>query len=96
MAWTFHSRNQCVVCHNSWSEYALAFSSRQLNRAPSMIPAMAPLSWQHPDEEVRLGRASEWSEDPYGELVPYGLKSLLVDDAEFPVVEIRELEIYSA
>src|SRR3954452_4508733 len=59
-----------------------------------MIPAMAPLSWQHPDEEVRLGRVSEWSEDPYGELVPYGLKRLLVDDTEFPIVEIRELEIY--
>ncbi len=30
--WTFHSRAQCLSCHNSWSEYALAFSARQLNR----------------------------------------------------------------
>jgi putative heme-binding domain-containing protein len=29
--WTFHSRNQCMQCHNSWSEYALAFSPAQLN-----------------------------------------------------------------
>jgi putative heme-binding domain-containing protein len=29
--WTFHSRSQCIVCHNSWSEYALAFSPGQLN-----------------------------------------------------------------
>jgi putative heme-binding domain-containing protein len=29
--WTFHSRSQCMSCHNSWSEYALAFSPAQLN-----------------------------------------------------------------
>lgn len=29
--WTFHSRNQCISCHNAWSEYALAFSVGQLN-----------------------------------------------------------------
>ncbi|HEY1192171.1 MAG TPA: PQQ-dependent sugar dehydrogenase, partial [Gemmata sp.] len=32
--WTFHSRTQCLSCHNAWSEYALAFNVRQLNRAP--------------------------------------------------------------
>ena len=31
--WTFHSRNQCLSCHNAWSEYALAFSVPQLNTA---------------------------------------------------------------
>ena len=30
--WTFHSRAQCISCHNSWSEYALAFNTKQLNR----------------------------------------------------------------
>lgn len=30
--WQFHSRNQCLSCHNSWSEYALAFQPEQLNR----------------------------------------------------------------
>ncbi len=29
--WTFHSRTQCMSCHNAWSEYALAFNPRQLN-----------------------------------------------------------------
>ncbi|MFO0825870.1 MAG: c-type cytochrome [Gemmataceae bacterium] len=29
--WTFHSRNQCMQCHNAWSEYTLAFNPRQLN-----------------------------------------------------------------
>jgi putative heme-binding domain-containing protein len=29
--WTFHSRNQCMSCHSSWAEYALAFAPGQLN-----------------------------------------------------------------
>jgi putative heme-binding domain-containing protein len=31
--WTFHSRTQCMTCHNAWSEYTLAFNPRQLNVA---------------------------------------------------------------
>ncbi|MBV9033512.1 MAG: tetratricopeptide repeat protein [Acidobacteriaceae bacterium] len=68
------------------------FHSRELGEI--MIPAMAPLSWQHPDEEVQLGRVSEWCEDETGAVAPYGLKCILVDGEEVPVVEIRELEIY--
>jgi putative heme-binding domain-containing protein len=29
--WRFSSRNECLRCHNPWSEYALAFNVRQLN-----------------------------------------------------------------
>ena len=29
--WTFHSRTQCISCHNAWAEYALAFNPVQLN-----------------------------------------------------------------
>ncbi|MBA4064501.1 MAG: hypothetical protein C0501_12460 [Isosphaera sp.] len=29
--WTFHSRTQCLTCHNTWAEYALAFNPAQLN-----------------------------------------------------------------
>jgi putative heme-binding domain-containing protein len=30
--WQFHSRSQCLSCHNNQSEYALAFLPEQLNR----------------------------------------------------------------
>jgi type VI secretion system protein ImpE len=70
-----------------------ALGSRELGEV--MIPSMAPLSWKHPDEEVRLGRVSVWCEDETGEVAPYGLKCILVDGEEVPIVEIRELEIYS-
>jgi putative heme-binding domain-containing protein len=29
--WTFHSRTQCMTCHNAWTEYTLAFNVGQLN-----------------------------------------------------------------
>jgi putative heme-binding domain-containing protein len=33
--WAFHSRTQCLSCHNAWSEYALAFNPAQLNAVGS-------------------------------------------------------------
>jgi type VI secretion system protein ImpE len=60
-----------------------------------LIPVISPLSWQHNDDEVRLGRATEWCADDNGEEAPYGLKTLLVDGEEVPFLEIRTVEIES-
>jgi len=30
-SWSFASRTQCMICHNAWSEYAMAFTIPQLN-----------------------------------------------------------------
>lgn len=68
------------------------FRSKDLGEV--LLPAVSPLSWQHPDDEVRLGRVSDWSEDEAGEVAPFGFKNLLVDGEEVPFLEIRELEIY--
>lgn len=70
------------------------FRSRDLGDI--LLPALSPLSWQHPDDDVRLGRATEWCEDESGEEAPYGLKALLVDGEEIPFLEIRDLEISPA
>jgi putative heme-binding domain-containing protein len=32
-SWNFASRTQCMVCHNAWAEYAMAFTIPQLNNA---------------------------------------------------------------
>jgi type VI secretion system protein ImpE len=69
------------------------FRSRDLGEV--LLPAMAPLSWQHPDDAVRLGRTTEWCEDESGEISPFGQKMLLVDGEEFPFLELRHLEIYA-
>jgi type VI secretion system protein ImpE len=57
-----------------------------------LLPVVAPLSWQHEDPQVRLGRVTEWV-DMDGTELPMGQKLLLVDGEEFPVLEVRELEI---
>lgn len=58
-----------------------------------LLPALSPLTWRHPEGEVRLGRATEWCADEQGREMPYGLKMLLVDGEEFPLLEVRRLEI---
>jgi type VI secretion system protein ImpE len=58
-----------------------------------LLHAMTALSWQNADELVRLGRLTEWSELDTGEESPVGQKLLLVDDEEFPILEIRELTL---
>ena len=69
------------------------FRSRDLGEV--LLPAMSPLSSQHPDDVVRLGRTTEWCEDESGEIAPFGQKMLLVDGEEFPFLEVRQLEIYA-
>jgi protein involved in temperature-dependent protein secretion len=40
-----------------------------------------------------LGRVTTWEELADGAQAPVGQKLLLVDDEEFPILEVRELEI---
>jgi type VI secretion system protein ImpE len=61
-----------------------------------LLPALAPLSWNHDDDEVRLGRRTEWQLVGADAQAPIGQKLLLVDDQEFPLLELRELDIVPA
>lgn len=57
------------------------------------LPVLTPGVARHPDAEVRLGRRTEWITLDDGRQAPVGQKLLLVDDEEFPILEIRDLEI---
>jgi type VI secretion system protein ImpE len=65
---------------------------RALELGEVLVPALAPFTFRHSDDAVRLGRATVWEEQE-GEIVPFGLKTLLVDGEEFPILELRRLEI---
>ena len=67
------------------------FRQRELGEV--LLPALAPLTFQHPDGAVRLGRLTEWCADEAGVERPYGQKMLLVDGEEIPILEVRRLEI---
>ncbi len=80
LRWTFHGRNQCLRCHNTWNEFALAFNVAQLNRPFAADPSRSQLDWLHDlglltkvTEED--GRALRWPD-------PAATKRLLTESDE--------------
>jgi len=67
-----------------------------LEMGEALIPAIAPLTFRQTDSAVRLGRVTEWVDLDDGNQAPVGQKMLLVDDEEFPILELRELVITHA
>jgi type VI secretion system protein ImpE len=57
-----------------------------------LIPAIYPFSWKHPNENVWLGRVTDWAADDEGNEYPSGQKIWLLDDEEVPFLEVRSLE----
>ena len=70
-----------------------AFQGRELGEV--LIPALTPLSFRNTDDAVRLGRMTVWQEIEDGELAPAGQKLFLVDDEEFALLELRQLEFHA-
>lgn len=67
-----------------------------LDIGDALLPALAPQTWRESDPAIRLGRVTEWRELEDGDQAPVGQKMLLVDDEEFPILELRELVIEAA
>jgi len=72
-----------------------AFKGAELGEV--LLPVLAPYSWKHPDDAVRLGRSTVWEQtEGFDEEVPFGQKMWLVDDEEIPFLELRSLEFTPA
>jgi type VI secretion system protein ImpE len=56
-----------------------------------LLPVIAPLSWKHSDDAVRLGRTTEWQDDAEFGQLPSGQKLLLCGEEEMPFLEMRKL-----
>lgn len=59
----------------------------------ALLPVLTPSASRDEDELVRLGRMTRWVDLSDGLQVPVGQRMLLVDDEDFPILEVRELEI---
>lgn len=59
-----------------------------------LLPAIYPFSWKHEDENVWLGRLTEWGVDEEGREVIAGQKMLIVNGEEFPFLEVRSLKFH--
>lgn len=74
---------------------APAFKGSELGEV--LLPVLAPFSWRHPDEAVRLGRMTVWEKmEGYEYQVPFGQKMWMVDEEEIPFLELRALEFNPA
>jgi len=60
-----------------------------------LLPVLTPLAWRDADDQVRLGRMTDWREED-GAVLPAGQKLFLVDGEEVPLLEVRSLEFNSA
>lgn len=71
-----------------------AASFRGMDLGEVLVPAIYPFSWKHADEQVWLGRMTDWAADEEGHEYPSGQKLLMVDGEEFPFLEVRSLEFF--
>lgn len=72
-----------------------ASSFQGLELGDVLRPATTPLAWKHDDDEIRLGRATDWLELSGGVMAPVGHKLFMVDEEPISLLEIRELEFAS-
>jgi type VI secretion system protein ImpE len=67
------------------------YEERELGEV--LLPVLTPFASKHADPNVRLGRATLWEETTAGETIPVGQKMLLADDEEWPLLEVRNVQI---
>ena len=71
-----------------------AFRGRELGEV--FVPVLYPGTSKDADPQVRLGRVTSWEEDSGGQAIPLGQKMLVVDEEEWPILEVSELRFQLA
>src|SRR5580698_7196822 len=61
------------------------FKDKELGEV--LLPVLAPFSGRHSDDQVKLGRATEWAEED-GVAIPSGQRMFSVVGEDFPLLEI--------
>ncbi len=60
------------------------------------LPAVYPGSYENPDNQIKLGRATDWKSEQDGPVLGIGLRTFLVDEDAVGLLEWRQLEIKQA
>jgi type VI secretion system protein ImpE len=75
----------------------LLWAAGRLERADSggnvFLPALYPESHEHPDDQIKLGRSTDWKGAEGGPVQGVGARTFLVDDAAVGLLEWRQLEL---
>ena len=56
------------------------------------LPVLYPQSYLHPDNQVKLGRVTDWRADVEGLALASGQRMLVAGERDWPLLEIRQLE----
>jgi type VI secretion system protein ImpE len=57
------------------------------------LPVLYPGSHEHPDSQIKLGRATDWKQAAGGPVLGVGLRTFLVGDDAHNLLEWRELQV---
>jgi type VI secretion system protein ImpE len=57
------------------------------------LPVLYPGSHEHPDDQVKLGRMTDWKSAEGGPVLGVGRRMFLAGDEEFSLLEWRQLEL---
>jgi type VI secretion system protein ImpE len=95
--WVAVEQIDAVVCNPPKSPRDLLWLPAKLmarsgETGDVFLPATYPGSAGHADEEVQLGRTTDWGDGP-GPVVGAGGRLWLVDDAARPLLDLRQLEV---
>jgi type VI secretion system protein ImpE len=68
-------------------------SIREGQDGDAFLPVLYPRSHEHADNQVRLGRMTDWISSEGGPVLGVGLRTFLVDDDAIGILEWRQLEM---
>jgi type VI secretion system protein ImpE len=57
------------------------------------VPVLYPMSHEHPDNNVKLGRTTEWKGPEEGPVLGLGLRVFRAGDDDVNILDIKELEL---
>lgn len=70
-------------------------SVRDMELGEVLLPALTPSAHRADDDALRLGRMTAFDRDEHDRDIPVGLKLLLVDGEEIPLLEVRDLVVHT-
>jgi type VI secretion system protein ImpE len=74
-----------------WAPAKMTFKDGQ--EGSVFLPALYPNSHEHPDNAVKLGRATDWKATEGGPVLGAGVRDFLVDEEVVSLLEWREMRV---
>jgi type VI secretion system protein ImpE len=73
-----------------WAPAAVELTIGSLGEV--LLPALYAQSYLHQDNQVKLGRATDWRADVEGLALAAGQRLLATGDRDWPLLEIRDIQ----